>query len=423
VAAGARLIIATVVFCQFVDIHVGQLDNIPLSGQKILAVVLLPVGVALVGALGVPKQLFYLGVAFCAAFSASWHWRGLHLDGMTGSAPVILGVFAACCLYTALNAIPDGYARFARYWVLCSVASSAVMPFQMLGYLPLPSAWEQNGPTTRALGTAWRASGWKSDPNIQSLMLCIGLGLALVYCNRRQLIYVTVIFTGILCTFSRMGLLIAACIMGASVSVMRRALPYPRRRDGAARARRIILGAALLLVGFSLLQARSAVYFRERISEALRIGGGLLTGGTVRETGKLLSSTETRSILLWSGMKAAVEAWPLGVGAGNTEQAISRESGLAGVSHNTYVEIALIGGAPGLVALGTYLFVLFGSTRDYGNAADIRRATLATRVVVCVFLGAGLFLSITYNSLLWIPPALVLSLRGRGGLMPNARSL
>ena len=79
--------------------------------------------------------------------------------------------------------------------------------------------------------------------------------------------------------------------------------------------------------------------------------------------------------------------------------------GLYNVAHNVYMEWIMIGGVCGLLPPIAFVVMIRRARRHARSIADRRAASLLL-VVALVFGIGGLFLSLTYNSFIWLPLAL-----------------
>jgi hypothetical protein len=124
-----------------------------------------------------------------------------------------------------------------------------------------------------------------------------------------------------------------------------------------------------------------------------------------------VTSAQGRAILFMTAMRLIASHWFSGVGVFQTNVMLGNASGLQNVSHNSYLEVVLIGGVWGIMFLAAYAYIVLAALRIRAMGRDALQADIEALVqVVIVIAIAGLFLSLAYNSILWLPLILALSI-------------
>lgn len=408
---GCRLAITAFVLTQFVDWTLLEINGVQLSVQKVVAAFVLPTAVLLMRHIRLSWPLLKLGgclaIAYCLAHVVALEIRPELVNGLFG---LCVGLFASLVVYTALCYSPEAIQYLARLWMIAASTVSVVMVFQLFGLLPLFLVAEVDLPSRRAFGELYRATGFKNDPNIAALMLAIGIAFAMAYGGRFRTASCAVITAGILTTFSRMGIFLAvflfvlAAVQSGRINA--RGMIRVITRAAAAIATTVLLTTLTIAIA-----PETGEYLSERFSEVAVTFGKMRNNSISAGAGRSLTSSETRVLLASGALETAKGRWLTGVGAYKTEDAIYEATSVRNVAHNTYLEMLLMGGVWGVVCICYYLSVL---RRAIGVARETRgfdRTRSAVISVCWAFGAAGLFLSITYTAVLWMPVFLALALR------------
>jgi len=399
---GSQMAIFAFILAQFVEIDLGTVAGITLSLQKVVALFAYPLALYWMRSARVNIVLLF----FCALLGLSFLMPLLFIekttDMLAASMLIITGFLGAFVLYNAVSYdLKAGMRFFATWWIRFSLLSSLIAALQMPGWVPLINVPEdmQN---MRDVSTGFvRGVGFKQDPNFLALMLALTVTFIFYYQKgfRQQIIYFFIIVCGVFATFSRMGLL----LIGLQVVLI--VLFNLRKKLGVRIALFFVFLLPLLSFGVLLLPREVQAYINERATGTLSFFVVLFSD---KPPSGWVSSAEQRAILLRSAFQAAQNAWPLGVGALQTASAIQKYAGFNNVSHNTFVELFLIGGFWGILTTLLYIGVPFYKSFSLARNKTIEFQTI--RTLVFTILLAGIFLSLVYNSLFWLPLVLPLSI-------------
>ena len=404
---GSRLVIWVFCLTQFADISFGLVANLPMTLQKLLGLCAYPVALVLLRRAPVGVGMRYFGGALLAAYSVAGLFRPAIVGGViSADMGVVIGAFAAYLLYLALGARPEAFDDFLRVWTLLAVVTSGIGLLQVAGLLPTVPAIDKDADFAMMSDGVRRGWGLKADANFQALMLVIGLATARLARIRYRWLAIGVILGGLLATFSRMGI-----VLGLAALFVTSLLE--RRRDHRRAVLRVVgryllvalLLAALATAGIMLGLSRSAELFLERMSEATSVLDLLAEGAVEEHQDRNLNSTEARTALLLGSIEIAGENLPFGIGPYQSEPLMYERLGLYNVAHNVYMEWVMIGGVFGLLPPVVFVMVLRRARRRGRVLADRRGATLLLVLALVLGIG-GLFLSLTYNSFIWLPLAL-----------------
>lgn len=408
--------VAVIVFvlAQFVEVELFSVGSIPITLQKLLAVVLYPFSVILMGRIRVSGPMILFALTLIVSYTLAF-WANGHFSPEAESAVVVVlvGFAGATVLYTALTLRGErGFRMLAYTWIAFSVGTAAVTVLQAVGLFPFLTVPDEYIQYREAVGGLYRGVGLKFDPNFQALMLVIGVMFAQFYLSKGwlRLLVFSVIFLGIVGTFSRMGLLLVMLLIAINPVIQRLG-----KRRGFIRTLVELAGYLLVVssVGFAVYvwgPPSIGEYLGQRLAE---VGSGLallVSGETATPIGHL-SSAETRALLAKAALILALQNWATGVGAYQTDSVIFEYIGIPNVAHNTYLELFLIGGVWGVISILTYATIVFRSLWLRGNGQLVvthRNALLALALVLAF---AGMFLSLTYNSVVWLPIVLAPAMR------------
>ncbi len=416
-ALGAALAIETWVAVQFFEITLVQVGGFPVSIQKLVSILVFPFALVLLRRWVIPRVLVVLLLVMVAANSLWYWWHGMMFDSRMLSANIttVSTVFGATVLYTALISSPEGFVRLGRAWVRWSLVTAPICVLQAVHVLPLfnvPAEMLLN----RATGIGFdRAVGFKADPNFQALMLVIGALFVLTYHRNRlnRAAQLTVIGVGVLATFSRMGILLFA--LGFLVGPLAVVTTKGYRRV----ARALFAAAGVLCFGVitfmgGMLPRGIEHYIADRFVDAWQVFGALLSGQTpVTASGAAVSSAMARLLLAAGALHSFLANPWIGIGAGRSKELLVATTGQLNVAHNTYLEMAMMGGVVGILFLVIYFTPLFRLLRhpvEGLNQSQLGRVRGCGIGLYVVFALVFLLLSLNANSILYVPVALALAL-------------
>ncbi|GAB4502304.1 MAG: hypothetical protein Fur0035_18520 [Anaerolineales bacterium] len=408
---GVYLVIFVFVLSQFVEINLFSVGETLVSLQKVLAILCYPAAVLLMGRLKIKPVLVVFTLFLWAAFVLALFLSGDIGAILSASVIVMVGFFGSIVVYTALSVnLIAGMRYLASLWIKFSLLSSVVAVLQAIGRFPLLTVSDDLQNMRDVTTGYFRGVGFKFDPNFLALMLALAVPFILAYVPKWhiRLFDLLVVFAGILATFSRMGLLLAG------MSFVMFILLNAKKKSS---LRVMFLGFAIVsMAAIAIFLSAETVrtYVVSRILDVTDFFYVLFTGDV--PTG-WFSSAAARAILLRAAFQSAVENWLTGVGAFQTQKTIGDVSGLENVSHNTYVEIFLIGGITGIFALLIYLFTLMSINL---KLRKLKTDGIQTVILInWVIIFAGIFLSLAYNSVFWFPLSLSLatqSVRNKPGV-------
>ena len=398
---GAQLAIFMFVFAQFVEVELGSVGGVSLSLQKLLAAFFYPIALVWIRRLRIKPSLLMFALPLWLSFVVALLFNNKNEALLSASLITLVGFLGAFVLYNALSVdFIAGMQFLASWWIKFSLFSSLIAVLQMVGWFPLLTVPDKLE-SLRDVSTGYfRGVGFKLDPNFLALMLALAVSFILYYVprGRRQIGYILIVLAGILATFSRMGLLLVALQLAILLLV------NLRKKSSLQIGLGIVV--MLLVLGIILLLSPAALreYVVTRAVDAVSFFHVLFTGGV---PSGWISSAMARAVLLRAAFQAALEYWPIGVGALQTQDAIGALSGLANVSHNTFVELFLIGGLSGLVTVLIYFFIIISKNLSLMKIKTIEVQCTLSISWTMVF--AGIFLSLVYNSLLWFSLVLLLA--------------
>jgi O-antigen ligase len=409
---GALLVIMTAVSVQFVEIQLISFDGIAITLQKLASAIFLPLGALLLGRIVLPRGLMVVGALFLLSLSISWI-AGVPDAEIAGHVfPAVLNIIAAAILFTALIDEPDNLRIFGMVWVYAAVASSVITVLQFIHVLPLFNVPADYQWARVAVDGFVRATGLKYDPNFQAVMLVIGLVFARFFTQSltRRLIS-AVIMLGVLCTLSRMGTLVAICVI-----VLTPVLFAGTGRDGPRRAgervyRVLITMGSGILVGYAVVLSLPP-HLRDYVFKRM---GDLVESaelfGQIDGSVALQSSGHARAFIMKGAFNLFSENWLFGVGAGRTKELLYQAGYLENVAHNSYLELLCIGGITGLVTLAVFAAVIWGAVSGLGGNVGPPGTLSAARFLAAVFAFCALFLSFPGISIIWVLLAFFLAVR------------
>jgi hypothetical protein len=405
---GGILAVISFVFTQFVEVTLFKIGALPITIGKLVVALIFPFSIMMMGCVCVDIRLilfsFFLSIAYLAAYFVN---GSMTPEVLSALLVVIMGLIGAIVLYSAINKI--GIKLFAKTWIFFSIVTAIVALLQSLGAFPLLTVPEEHLQYRVALGGLYRGVGFKFDPNFQALMLAIGIVFAQFYSKKGKFFTTTLIFLGIVATFSRMGMLmgiLAIVVVPLAQMCEKKQNIMPFFLKMFVRVVIIILIFAVI-IQFGPYEARN--YLVERIQDVIFTINTVLIKGELDFSDRHPTSAETRIILARTSFELALKHWLFGIGAYQTDRAIYEVSGIRNVAHNTYIELFLIGGIWGIFAMIYYTRILMGKLK---NRRLIREYSFLV-VLILLFCVAGLFLSLTYNSIMWLPLVLALAAQKR----------
>jgi len=408
---------------QFFEINLLQVGSFTLSLQKLLSLAVFPVALILMRRWRIPGVLLALALVMVAANSAWYLARGAWYDSrmVTANVSSLLVAFGATVLYTGFAALPDGLARLGRAWVRWALVTAPVCVAQSLGVLPLfnvPPDQLLNRATTIGLE---RAVGFKADPNFQALMLVVAALSLVIFAPKggKRSLQLAIIAVGILATLSRMGMLlfVGALCVGPLVRAARtgRLVPTVLRLTGGGL---VAVTALVWAAAKGLLPGSLQGFLVERFVDAWRVFVSLSSGqGGALGIGGQVTSGVARAVLALASFRIFLGNPVVGIGAGRSKDLLSAVSGQFNVAHNTYLEMAMMGGAIGVAFMVIYFVPLAGLWRRRRTSFHSEQAWDRTwgyaMALYLVFAFVFLFLSLNTNSILYVPIAVALATRGR----------
>ena len=162
----------------------------------------------------------------------------------------------------------------------------------------------------------------------------------------------------------------------------------------------------LSLVFYTLAPQDVQLYIDNRVSE-VATAQDYLAAGTSNSPE---NSAEQRLLLISTTPRIFSENYLFGIGANKTEESISSHTGVTKlVSHNTYLEEALVGGLFGIFAVVLYIAFTAGALSRSCRAGEDtdRKAFILTLSFAFGLLCA--FLVMQFLALVWLPLVLALA--------------
>jgi hypothetical protein len=404
---GVLVAIFAFVTTQFVDVSLFSIGTVQVTVQKIVAILALPLAVVLIGHIRMSRGLAFFALVLLIAYSISYLVnRDLSADLASGAITVLIGFFGALVLYTALTHRRDALLILGKTWIVFAVCTAVITILQAAGAIPLFNVPADYLQSREAIGVAglYRGVGLKYDPNFQAVMLVLGLVFAQFYLSRHRFPVTVLIVLGIIATFSRMGVVLGMLILTGApairVYIQRRSYSRMMLVSGSALVLLIAVGFLLVVLGPTSVR----VYVSERVVEVYELTASLLTGdisGLLADGSS--GSAYERLYLAVSAFFLGLENWMVGVGAYRGPAAIFEFSGVEKPAHNTYLELFLIGGIWGLFAIALYAAVVIRRLWRLNSFDTLSRERCVFILLTWTFAIVGLFISLTYNSLLWLP--------------------
>jgi hypothetical protein len=432
--SGERLIIAAYVASQFADRTLFTVGGFVVSAQKLIVLVLLPLGAVMIRRIIISRQLVALAALAAIAFSVSDLVSGRENPTLAGGLlSIVLNCVAAVVVTSALaSRAGDSLRFFASTWVILSAGTAILAVGQMLGLLPLVADAAANLDARETASGLVRGTGLKNDPNFAAMLLLVGL----IFCyytwrGRTRLLGVLVITLGVAATLSRMGVLIACAVLvlaaGPTIS-LKQAPGRKLARVGAAALAVLLAGLAALFLSPGAVR----LYLAERVDDLAATFQTLVLGAEpALAPGQVnIGSGVERADLSRAALDVFLDHWIVGVGANDVPAAIGRLTGMPAPAHNTYVETLAVGGIFGLALLVYYAtcvvrLVRTGFRRDRENSVHSleRQSVLrATRLVIIVVALMAVVLTFDYIAFFWLPIILAIGLEAAGMAEPAVSS-
>ncbi len=389
---GAKLAISTFVLCQFVQVDLFVIGSTHVSLQKVSAAILLPLSILLMREwVKINPYLLLIAAATGIAYSANaiYTWT-LSEKLISANLFVVTNLFASLVLFTALVEGKEAIRFLAWLCIAAAVISAIATVCQVLGVLP----WQ------------YRGTGFRYDPNFQALVLVVGVVCAVVYAGRGRFEIMLVIMSGIVATYSRMGIVAAGLVFLVGSFMGNGLLRDLRRKWPLVLAGGIVVAGCFVYFGHQRLN----VLIVQRFGEGWEQIKMLVSGQAGSLVGRLdLQSAEIRVILAHFSLLLACRNWMHGIGPFQTEQRMYDLTGFPDSVNDTPLDMFLIGGVWGLLAFCLYwLVVVRCCVRLYrrGTLTEDGRLVLLLSLVMGV---GSLLLSLTYNSIWWLLPTIALA--------------
>lgn len=404
---GVILALFTFIFAQFVEIALFNVGGFQVSAQKLSAFILFPIALLFMRRIEYNKRLIYLLIVVISAYTFS-HILNLRIDDLVLTIFTLLsGFLGAIVLFTAFSKSDKALKVFAKIWLMFSVVTSIICILQAMGLVPILAV----STTEEALaisGGVLRGSGLKEDPNFQAFMLSLGL-VFFFSLPKKNWIYFIIIIGGVIATFSRMGMVLSVVII-----LCYYILQSERKID----FKSLLKNGVKFLVIITLIGSLVYIILPDNITTFVDnrfqdVGQGInllfkdQALSILSKQGKMTSG-EQRVVVAVSGLVKFSEHYLIGVGAFRTDDAIGEITGFDIVSHNTYIELMLIGGIFGIYTMYLYGKILM---RVFKNKLFKKSGQLEFSfwyMFVITFMLACLLLSFTYNSIFWLPAVIAL---------------
>jgi O-antigen ligase len=209
-----------------------------------------------------------------------------------------------------------------------------------------------------------------------------------------------------------MGIIVGAFVVvwaaGLPDSPASRKPPTTRNSRNSRRFQRLLLLVVAGLVALYLAPGEAQTYVQVRAGDLTAAYNGLVNGtGTMNSNGINQTSGSVRADLDRATLGIFQEHWSTGVGANQVPVYEEQHTGFALAGHNTYLETAAVGGVFGIAALDLYL-ISFRRFVKLAAEKGVEVIALSCTMLVFVSMAAmALVLTMDYNSILWLPLALV----------------
>ena len=336
-----RLIIIISTAALYIDLDLFSIGGVVISVHKLIALIGFPVAIALMGIkkLKIDMRIVIFGLLMFVTFCLFYIISGT-FDNRFFSALVQVGLNGAVAvlLFTALTNDPKAFRFFIHLIIAFSVISAVISILQVFGI---------STGTLKVPDTIPRVSGLLKDPNYQAAALLIGIAclLSLEKINFR-IPFILILSAGVVCTVSRMGLLVLGLLILISPVFFRH---HYKKRVVIFMLWMIIGGVVVVLLFFPLGL------------------GETITGrfSVLLDAFKQIASTQGESLLQIARLKLAYNAFLgflqhplLGIGVFNSTDFMIESMGITIALHNTYMEFILAGGVWGILLL-VYLYSTF----------------------------------------------------------------
>ena len=399
------------VIAQFTDITLFHVGDFPITVQKVIGLIVFPLALFLLGKVRFDKRLVLIGLTFAISYSVGLFANpGNWVKASAAVATLFVGFLSATTLYSGLTSSTSATKRFAYLWIGCAIVTSIIAVLQAQGIVPLFDVPDEFVSNRIGLAGLYRGVGLKYDPNFAALMLVIGAAFAIAYGGGRWKWWgiVIVIGIGIGATFSRMGVLVLLIVIAISIFRSRREEGKPVFVFKKATMRNVLIAGLISITLVEVAPDTAKDYISIRLGDVAAAATEVMAGNALNDQSTLTSATQ-RIILARAALEIGTQKWLFGVGAHRGNEAIFEQTGFENAAHNTYLQLFLIGGIWGFLALLVYAVVLIRSLRFKPFRVSPGKSNSAPVLVTLAVTICALFLSLTYNSILWLPIVLAVT--------------
>lgn len=185
---GIYLVIFIFVFIQFVEYNLFTVGNVPISIQKLLALIFFPFGLILIGKIKIPKQFTIFAVLLlnCYVLALFFQYHIILLNSIYSALLVVtIGYLGAIVVYNALRHHPNNLRFFAKIWIIFACITSVICILQSVGIFPYINLSAEGIGRLQINSFLSRGTGLKSEPNFQSIILFIGFIFSFYYQKKK----------------------------------------------------------------------------------------------------------------------------------------------------------------------------------------------------------------------------------------------
>jgi hypothetical protein len=387
----ARVILAFTAAALFVDVELFTVASTAVTAQKAAALVIYAAAVLLLRKTfwRIDSRILIYAALMAVAYSINYIVTGEFPARLaTALVQVLLNAAAAIVLLSALSADERAFQFFLYALTASALVSAAVTLVQFF------SQFSSAEDTARRLlsGSFARTAGLLKDPNYQAAALL--WGIAALFSFRRLALIIPcflIISAGILCTFSRMGILVLALLILVSPLLLH--VPDRERRYRRWMLWLISAACAVLLV---LIPGNWAGVLLRRFDSVIGIAKEIgPTGGA-----SLLRDARVR--LAYYSLQLFAQHPLTGVGVFNTDVHMAQIMGKPTAVHNTYLEFMLTGGIWGILVLVYLFFQAFGAVKQGCREIHHQRTRSSFIAILLLYIGISFFLSYHLDSTSWL---------------------
>jgi O-antigen ligase len=405
-----RIILVISAAALYIDMDLFSISGVVISIHKLIALVGFPAAIALMSwsKIHIDARIVLFGILMGITFSL-FYLLTLTFDERFFSGILQVGISgaAAVLIFSALANDQNAFRFFMVTLIIFAAVSSFITIIQFMKNISNTSSFSAG----LAASTSFRVSGLLLDPNYQSAALL--LGAAALFSLTKTILIVPIFLLlslGILCTFSRMGLITLVILILLSPLF----LPRPNKKfKWHSWSLWIIysLAATVLLLhpeGLGkILLKRFAVVF-EIINNIIPSKGASLL-------------QDARIKLFYNGFLGFIE-YPLsGIGIFNSNDFMAASMGRPIALHNTYMEFILSGGIWGILLL-VFLYGSFISAVKNGPIESLTRLNHHFLILFGIIYSiVSVFLSYHLDITTWL--LLVLSLHYRDRVSDKAPNI